>query len=723
MSHRSSNTQSKRATSHPDSGTRRGNIIWRYSIVSFMILMLSFFIVRSTVNTAIIHADDWNKKANRELSRVDTIAPARGDILAADGSVLATNINFYNVRMDFRATRLNEDTLRKYLPALCDTLEKFGKYSSDEWKKIFEAELKKDPHKRTRSLLLAEGLTYQQSEDFKQIPFFKKYSNPNYSGYTREKKVKRCNPYGRMASRSIGRVSEQRDGKIHGYSGLEYALDSMLYGVPGIAKKVPLTRRIENWTDKPAQPGYTLRTTIDIAMQDIVENELNEMLATTEAEWGTCVLMEVNSGDIKAISNLERDSAGNYIEAMNYALLGFEPGSVMKTMSMVVALEDGFVTDINQVYPIGASYVFGGGSPIRDSHSPGSLPVSRFLEYSSNIGMTKLVAPHFRDDPNGFRRRLAELGFLDRFNTGIAGERPPYFPELDIKNGGLVSLGRQTYGYTSLIPPLYTCAFYNAVANDGKFVRPRIISQISTPRGDSILPVTYVREQMCSPKNAEIVRNMLRSVVTGPQGTAKMLQNDLVAIAGKTGTSKVANEIKRDSAGRVIPGTPRGYIDGQYRLTFCGFFPYEKPKYTCVVMISRPAPQFRSAGNTSGIVLKNIALKMYSRGMLDNDPKYTNEKTAARANVPIVQAGDPSATDNVKKMLGTSVVKRIVAPKTAGGVPDVRGLGVRQAVNILERAGYNVEISGSGYVNNQNPLPGTNLRQGSKVILSLNQHI
>lgn len=703
--------------------TRRREIIWRYTIVSAAILLFAGFITRSAVNTTVVYADEWNAKANRELSRVDTIKPKRGDILAADGSVLATNVNYYNIRLDLRASKLMEDSLRKYLPQLSELLARQGRYSADQWQDIITDALAVPKDKRTRSLLILEGLTWQESEDVKQYPYFACSSNANRTGYTRETRVKRCNPYGQMASRSIGRVSEQKDGKIRGYSGLEYALDSLLYGRPGIARKVPLTHRIENWTDKPAQPGYTLRTTIDIAMQDIVETELNAMLDSTRAEWGTCVLMEVATGDIKAISNLERDTTGRYIEAMNYALLGFEPGSVMKTMSMVVALEDGFVTDIEQVYPIGGSYVFGGGSPIRDSHSPATLPVSRFLEYSSNIGMTKLVAPHFRDDPNKFRERLAQLGFLDPFNTGIAGERIPYFPQLDIKDGGLVSLGRQTYGYTSLIPPLYTCAFYNAVAGDGKFVRPRIVSRITTERGDSILPVTYVRKQMCSPHNAAIVRRMLRRVITGKGGTARMLENDLVHIAGKTGTSKVANEVRRDKDGKVIPGTPKGYIDGQYRLTFCGFFPYEKPKYTCVVMISRPAPQFRSAGNTSGMVLRNIALKMYSRGMLDNTPRYDNEARRT-GSLPMIQATDPGATASLKSMLGVHAVERIVAPRTGGaGLPDVRGLGVRQAISALERAGYAVSVRGTGYVTAQNPPAGSQCPKGSRITLSLRQTI
>jgi cell division protein FtsI (penicillin-binding protein 3) len=339
--------------------------------------------------------------------------------------------------------------------------------------------------------------------------------------------------------------------------------------------------------------------------------------------------------------------------------------------------------------------------------------------------MTKLVAPHFKDDPNKFRERLRDLGFLDRFNTGIAGEHPPYFPPLDIKAGGLVSLGRQTYGYASQIPPLYMCAFYNAVANDGKFVRPRIVKALSNENGDSILPVTYVREHMCSAENARKVREMLREVIYGPAGTARMLKNDLVELAGKTGTSKIAREAPKvekknpnDTTSKA-PKAPTGYLDGRYRLAFCGFFPYEHPQYTCMVLISKPAPQYRGAGYTSGIVFRNIALKMYSRGMFGNSSDYRTEPSED-SSCPLVYANTKqSRIDALKDMLGTKVVERIKSPAKVPGVPNVRGLSARDAVVALERAGYNVSVHGTGFVSSQSPPAGSTVPKGTRITLKL----
>ncbi len=687
-------------------------------------------IVYCAFRTTVIDADKWNDKADRELSKVKVIKPLRGDILACDGSILATNLTYYTLRIDFGSSRFMMTEFRKNLDKLCDTLAKYyPKKTKQEWKEGFEKQINRPKDELSHNYLLLHDISYEETQRVKGFPFFNLTKNKNRNGLTMESHMKRCYPYGDMARRSIGRVSErQKDTTIHGYSGLEYALDSLLYGVPGLAKKVPVTDRIVNWTDIPAQPGYTLTTTIDIGMQDIVENELNDMLVQTEARWGTAILMEVATGDIKAISNLERDTlTGRYIESMNRAVEGIEPGSVMKTISMVIALEDGFVTNIEQTYPIGGSYVYGGGNPIRDSHSPATLPVSRFLEYSSNIGMTKLVAPHFAKDPNQFRERLRKLGFLDPLNTGIAGERPPHFPVLDLKSGGLVSLGRQTYGYASQIPPLYTCAFYNAVANDGKFVRPRLVKEIRSMRGDSILPVTYVRDSICSVKNARIVRQMLHEVVYGKGGTARMLKNDLVEIAGKTGTSKVAREFKKtekkDSTGQptVDKSQPRGYLEGRYHLSFCGFFPYAKPKYTCMVVISQPSPQYRGAGYTSGMVLKNIALKFYSRGLLDNTSDYTAE-APHNGRVPFAHLRpDDHRLDALKQFLAVTTIatRREEAVDVPGRVPNVKTLGLRQAVEVLENAGYHVKVSGTGYAIGVNPPPGTYLKAGSTVTLYL----
>lgn len=715
-------------------GNKTGQkIMWRYIFVSTLIVLFGFMIARSIFYTTVVHADKWKKLANEELERHDTIYPLRGDILAADGSILATNMNYYTLRLDFKASKFSESKYRQSLDSLCDTLAHYYPVRTrSEWHAFMSKELDKKPAERSSSFTFLKNLSYAQSEAVKDFPYFRRSKNPNRTGLTVEKISRRSYPYGDMARRSVGRVGQTAVSReVHGVSGLEYALDSLLYGRIGYSKRIPLVRNFVNWTDIPPQNGATLTTTIDISMQDIVEHELASALTDYAAEWGTVVLMEVKTGDIKAISNLERDSKGNYIESMNHAIQGFEPGSVMKTISMTIALEDGFVRDPeSEFYSLTPGYKFGGGQAIKDTHSPPSLPVSRFLEYSSNIGMTKLVAPHFKDDPNRFRERIRETGFLDNFNTGIAGEHPPYFPLLDIRSGGLVSLGRQTYGYASQIPPLYMCAFYNAIANDGVFVRPRLVSKITTERGDSLIPVMNVRDRICSPKNAAIIREMLHKVVYGPGGTARNLMDKRIDIAGKTGTSKIAHEMSREDREKLKknPNDPTvsrpkgGYEEGAYRYAFCGFFPYSEPKYTCMVLVSRPGSHVkRNAGVISGQILMNIAQRMYSRGMLGDNPDYRAEGNG-RHTLPILYAtNSPSRDDELTDMLGATHAQRLAAPRVTGRgtVPDVSGLGLREAIVVMEKAGYTIDFNGDGTVIAQTPSAGRKAPPGTKVRLTL----
>ena len=715
--------------------TTRIKIIWRYIFVSTMIVLFAGWIAFNMFSTTVVDADKWIAKANKLLQRRDTIAPTRGEILSADGSVLATNLNYYTMRIDFKASKFSEAKFLESLDSLCDTLALYHPVRDrDGWHEYLSAPLKKAPSERSSHYTLLKNLSYAESEALKDYPFFRRSRNPNRNGLTREVITRRCYPYGDMARRSIGRVAmTETSNENHGVSGLEYALDSLLYGKPGLAKKVPLIRSIVNWTDVPPVDGKTLTTTIDVTMQDIAETELGKALKEYEAEWGTVILMEVATGDIKAISNLDRDANGNYTESMKHAIQGFEPGSVMKTISMVIALEDGFVKDPeNEFYSIPGGFVFGGGAPIRDTHSPSSLPVSRFLEYSSNIGMTKLVAPHYRSDPNGFRERIRKLGFLDPFNTGIAGETPPYFPTLDLKAGGLTSLGRQTYGYASRISPLYMCAFYNAVANNGRFVRPRLITKISGEDGDSIIPVIYVNEKMCSADNAAKVRHMLHDVVYGQGGTAKVLRDKLVDVAGKTGTSKIAREMSKEDREKLKKNPndptvvrPKGYEDGAYRYSFCGFFPYENPQYTCMVLISRPGPHVtRNAGVISGRVLLEIAKRMYSRGMLGNSSDIAAASSGSSGKSPVLYATKNAERDNkLTTMLDTRQAQRIRTPQNTpqATVPDVKGLGLREAIVVLEKSGYNIDFTGDGSVLSQSPAAGTRAAPGSKVHLTM-QH-
>ena len=710
------------------SKTRRLHIYGRYVLVSLLCLLLTAACIFMLVKTTVVDREAWMCKADSTFQKVDTIMPLRGEIYAADGSVLATNLNYYNIGIDFRASRINELDYIASLDSLSDTLAVYyPQRTRQQWHDYLYAPLNQPKSKRSRSYFILKEIPHEEMLRVQQFPYFRRSKNRNRTGLVTSRVMRRRYPYGEMATYSIGRVNEYL-GRIHGYSGLERALDTLLYGEEGLKQKTVFTRGEIYWPIKPARDGYSVTTTIDITIQDILEYELGQMLLESKAKWACAMVMEVATGDIKAITNLEPDTInGGLMEAKNRLVEGIEPGSVIKVISMASALEEGYA-NLNRVYPIGGSYSYAGGGAITDSHSPASLPVSRFIEYSSNIGMTKLVAHHYEGgDLNGFRADLYKLGFFDRFNSGLAYERPPYYPTLDPKAGGRVNLSRMSYGYAIQVPPLYTCAFYNMIANNGRFVRPRLVKEIHGPNGfDSIIPVSYVREQAISADNAATMRRLIHEVVWGEGGTAKALRNNIVEIAGKTGTSRIAREYPRDKDGKKIPGVQfvPGYIPGKYTVTFCGFFPYENPKYTCIVVFS--APTVPSAAKVSGMVLLNTALKLYARGMLDNTTEITDnmpENVVARPT--LYGSHDSNRYSELRSGLDISNAAMLRSGRAGiaqNVVPDVRGLGIREALVAIESSGLEVNFTGTGYVTAIDPPPGSRLQPGGKVTVTLSQN-
>lgn len=687
--------------------SNKKHILFRYGFISVCIILLAIWVTYNVVDTTVISADEWNKKANKELSRTDTILPSRGNILAADGSILAANLRYYTVRIDFRCEKFMEEKYRMTLDTIADSMAHyFPVRTAAEWKKHLAKPLEKAKAERPRAYRLIDNISYADYRKLRTFPFFS-IKNRNRNGISVEGKMRRVNPYGDMARRSIGGVGATASCKeVHGISGLEKALDTLLYGKTGLAKKVPLTKGIVNWTDIPAIPGFNITTTIDIKMQDIVENELNDVLNYCNADWGVAVLMEVATGDIKAISNLEKNPNGsNYIEGMNRAVLGFEPGSVVKTISMMIALEDGVVNNVNEVIATGARFPYAGGNSITDSHPVTSLTVSEVIERSSNIGMTKVITRKYDSNPGGFYSRLKEIGFLEPMHTGIAGETVPRIDSVPNNRGGRIALSRQCYGYATEIPPLYTLSVYNAIANSGKYVRPRLVSRLTGETFDSVMPVTYIRERICSEENAAKMRSMLTSVVWGDHGTGKRLRNDYVRIAGKTGTCY------------MIEGGH--YNNAKKRLAFCGFFPAENPKYSCIVLTCNPKQNALGAASTSGEVLKNIAMKLYSRGMLDNSSDYRAEPVKTDPPVLYATANNEKAKKVARLITAGGKHQTIQHRPSSKGVPSVVGLGLRDAIAALEKSGYNVRFKGSGYVASQAPAAGTELARGSHITLSL----
>lgn len=708
-------------------GTTKQNnkthILARYALISGLFLIFSIGIILKLFNTTIVNANAWNKRARNELSRVDTIKPERGNILADNGNILACNLKVYDIRVDLRHNKILKIIPMRWdwVEALADSLDRYyprtirradGTIAEGEsWHKKLREELEKPENKRTRALRIVQKGTLDDFARIRNFPFFDsiKGKGTRFPLYTEERNI-RMYPYGKMAYRSIGRVNENCETQeFHGYSGLEKDLDSLLYGQPGLAKRVPMTSGIGTWVTKAPLRGFDILSTINIDLQEMLEQELHNICLESNAEWGTAILMEVETGEIKAISNIERLENGTYGEALNRAVTAFEPGSVMKPISMMIAFEDGLVRSVNDMIDC---------SPFqrtKDPHAPGVKSVKQVVEMSSNTGTARIIFRGYANNPERFHDRLASIGFFDPMHSGIAGEQIPQIRRLlpqDVKGNNItltarhLDLARQAYGYNTMIPPLYTLAYYNAIANGGKLVRPHLVRALRYEDGrDSVLPISYIRERICSVETAEKVKQCIHDVVWGEHGTARGVRDDRVKVVGKTGTA--------------YPVENGSYNLSKRRYAFAGFFPYEKPRYSCMALILGPGGT--SANKTSGQVVKNIALKMYARGIIGAPSERPVKQP--NGNRPVASASLGTTAEKIGKTVHASKISNYKAAHPAatspGTMPDVKGYDVRSAVKILEERGINVKVSGTGRVVAQSVNAGTKIQKGSSVLLTL----
>ncbi len=709
------------SNSSPQKQNNKRHILFRYGLITIGFVLFGACVLYKLFQTTVIDAGAWNKRARAELTVVDTIAPERGNILADNGNILACNLKVYDIKIDLRHNKIKKftsvpwtsvdslaDTLDLYYPRVANLRQHPDTFAKYSWHTRLKKEFEKPADKRPRALTLARKKTLEDFEKIKQFPFVKQFKGRGFRNplYCEERKI-RMYPYGKMAFRSIGRVNENHiTGELHGYSGLESALDSMLYGQPGLSKKVALTRGLTNWISKPPVRGFDIHTTINIDMQEMLEEELHKVCEEANAEWGTALLMEVSTGEIKAISNIERLDDGTYGEALNRAVLPYEPGSVMKPISLMIAFEDGLVKSVNDMVSC---------APFQrtsDPHGSGMKNMKQVIEQSSNPGIARVIFRGYENDPAKFYDRLASMGFFEKINSGIAGECTPRIRKLlptDSRGNNItmtsrhLDLARQAYGYNTELPPLFTLSVYNAIANGGRYVRPHLVKGLIDEQGrDSVIPINYIRDRICSEETAAKVRQCIREVVWGEHGTARLVRDDRVEIAGKTGTAyPVENGV---------------YNHAKRRYAFAGFFPYENPRYSCMVLVLANAGN--SANRTSGQVLKNLAVKMYSRGMLNNSSTYSGSTVASK---PLICGSDRPTGKTLTALLGVSGIKTIrKAPATPGGtVPAVTGYDAASAVRALELEGYNVRLDGAGHVVSQSLAPGERAPRGTTVTLKL----
>lgn len=645
-------------------------------------------------------------------TKIDIIQPERGSIFSEDGSLLATSIPQFDLRIDFKA--IKKDTFNKYVESLSKELANVLKDRTWlEYKELLGAEYAKE----NRYFLLKKKASYEQYMIIRKIQPFAK--GQNKGGFIAESNTKRINPYGLLANRVIGLWRKNAENV-----GIEREYNNYLQGTQGQR----IVRCIAGGTWVPLdgseidpENGKDVITTLDVNIQDVAENALQKTLEKEEAAFGTCIVMEVKTGKIKAIANLGRQVDGSYYEDFNYALKKLEPGSTFKLVSLISLFRDKLVKIDQSVNCQGGTAKFGPYT-IRDSHSGlGLLSIKDAFAHSSNVAFAKLIFDNYRDKIGSYWTTLHELGLDEVTGLGFTGERKPYYKK-DSSRNGLYTLAFMGMGYSIMITPLHTCMVYNTIANNGVLMKPYMVNSIREYGKDIIkYEPKVVNKEILDSVGLASVKSAMFEVVES--GTGKALKNPYYTICGKTGTAQVADKgIK--------------YSDRVYHGSFVGFFPKEDPKYTiCVVVRTKKGSSNYYGGQIALPVFKEVANRLYAISMHhensdalateDSKPLAPKNLSSSDYNYLAAKLGMQrqvaGATDwlnmNATDSNGKSMVVRL--DQQDGRVPNVNGMGLRDAIFLLEKAGLKVIAVGRGKVTQQSIVPGAIFNKGEKITIQL----
>lgn len=695
---------------------RRSLILFRYILVSAMIIVVCIAIVWNAVRISVFESEYWDMKADSLKTSNVRIRALRGNILSCRDEILASTVPEYMLFIDFRVEGLKRDTFEKYVRPLSEALAaKFGDRSAD----VYERSLRKAyKRKDSRFKLHDRRVSYIDYREVEEFPLLNK--GRYKSGFFEEHVITRTKPFGTIASRTIGNLAD-----TGGTYGLEQAYNKQLKGVDGVADKEKVRDTwVYRYGKKPVQ-GMDIRTTLDLRIQTITERALLQKLKDIDAETGTAVVMEVATGKVRGIANYTRLREGVYAEIRNNAVSDMvEPGSTFKTVAVMAALDDGVATP-DEIFDTGNGIYHVGRSVMRDHNyhrgGYGEITLAQAIQFSSNIGTAKAILKGYEKRPGYFVDHIYRMGLADSVDFNLKGQGYPFIPHPDTYKGwNLTTLPWMSFGYNVLIPPIYTLMFYNAIANGGKMIAP-IFATDAILDGKVVehYETRVVRDSICKPSTLAAIRRMLSDVVL--LGTARVLRSPYVSIAGKTGTAQLRH---------------RGQVVG-HRVAFCGYFPdNERPKYSCIVVITKPRIGYPSGGDMSGMVLRRIAEQMYALGYF-GEPSLPGRDTL-NCYYPVVKGGMgqvvEAACDSFGIACNTSGEKLsgwVSAQQTDGGVklgkidmhpgivPSVTGMGLVDALYFLESAGLKVSVNGRGTVYEQIPAAGTAFSAGDRVILNL----
>ena len=658
--------------------------------VVVVLMTLSFVVVVFKLfNLQFVEGDKYRKMSLDNMFKNDTVYANRGDVYAADGNLLATSMIKFTIRMDVMSVKnkVFEDNIKGLSDALGELL---GKPSSYYQNKLREAHRKKN-----RYLLIARNVGYNDYLKMKAFPIFK--LGVFRGGFIAEQKTVRVHPIGRIAERTIGYARK------YGGAGIEGAFADEMKGENGRRLKKKIAKGqwkpINDVNEKEPVDGYDVVTTIDVNVQDIAHHALLRQLEGFEADHGCAVVMEVATGKIKAISNLGRTANGTYYEKRNYAVWeSHEPGSTFKLASLMVGLEDR-VIDTTTMVDCEKGKIFINNRKVEDSKpgGHGKISMARVFEVSSNIGFVKSIQKHYDRNPNKFTNRIKSFGLDEMTGVKIKGEGKPYIPVASEKTWSPISLEWMAWGYGVSLTPLQQLAFYNAVANNGTYVKPYFVEALRAGNKEvASYGTEVVKEKIASQTTLDKVRKVMENTVK--RGTAKNIYSSNFSMAGKTGTAKKWIPAVKDKNGRIKEYGH--YSSKRYVSSFAGFFPADKPKYSCIVVIHDPKKEKGYYGNkVAAPVFKEIAQKIYTSTPVNNQV-VGEEKVFAQV--------EKSYDEYYKKLRKYKTI-----------MPRVVGMSGMDAIALLENMGLKVKFTGAGRVTKQSVENGLKVKKGAVIYLTL----
>lgn len=697
------------------------DILWRVYLSFLGVVLLSFIVLGRAFYIQNVQGKYWRSMSDSMHQRFVELDAERGTIYSEDGQMLSTSVPYFDLYIDFGADGLREKNGKRFKENIDSFSISLASFFKDKNSSAYKKELQVAYNKKDRYYPLKKALPFEQYKRFRTFPLVK--LGRNKSGIIAEVKSRRLNPFGLLAKRTIGLARDNAQNV-----GLERTFDTLLKGTTGkrlvrfIAGGAPVP--VDGYEIDP-ENGRDINTTLDIQMQDIVESALMKMMVQSESQYGTCLVMETSTGKIKAIANLGRDKNGVYGEDLNYALQTTEPGSTIKLATLLAVLDHGTskIDDLVEVGSTGSAFV--GVRNVNDAEKAPRpvLTLKECFAHSSNVGMSKVAYKAFASEPDLYKKYLHRFHLDKRTGIDLVGEDAPVLPRLKRNKEGLHAMITASFGYAIEVSPLHTLMLYNAIANGGKMMKPYLVNSIKNNGVTvKVFEPTVLDYNLCKPQVIDAAKVCMEAVVT--EGTAKDVFKDTpFPVAGKTGTAHVA-------------GGNIHYYDGVYQASFVGYFPADKPEYTCIVLIkTKPHAAMHYGGQLAAPVFKEIAIKLYAMYVqgkknmatpVTTDSSmytyagYTNDvrNVLQKVNINPLDSANKNSWSMVYGNNFQPVIKGL--PTSKNTMPDVRHMTMKDALYELENMNLKVSMRGRGKVVAQNVMPGVPVTKNQTIMLLLN---